>query len=148
MTRWLLAPVAVACLVAGLLPLGVAGLAGAKGAAFGLADPALAPALRLSLLLAAAVSLPALALGLAGACAMRRTRGPSTKFLLALAVLVLVVPAPLLGAFPNPLHPALRDLARLGCAIARGAALVLLVVEPKIAAIHPRLGLAARSAGA
>jgi ABC-type spermidine/putrescine transport system permease subunit II len=148
MSRWLLAPVAVACLVAGLAPLGVASLAGARGVSLGLTDPALAPVLHNAALLAASICLPALALGLAGAFCLRRA-GPAARALLfAIAVLVLVVPAPALESFPALYHPALRDLARLGCAVARGAALVLLVTGPSVHGLDPRLGQAARSAGA
>jgi ABC-type Fe3+ transport system permease subunit len=148
MRNWLLAPVAAACLVAGLAPLGVAILAGARGLALGLAEPALAPVLHAGVLLAASIGPPALALGLAGAFCLQRANLSARAFVLAVAILVLVVPAPPLAGFPELRQLSLRTLAQLGCAVSRGAALVLLTTAPSCWAIPPHLRRAAQSAGA
>jgi ABC-type spermidine/putrescine transport system permease subunit II len=138
MTRLLLAPIALICLLAGLVPLGVASLAASRGLLQGLADPALAPSLHLSALLAATAACLGAALGLAGAAAIRAAARPGR----------LIVPAPTLARFPALADPALRDLARLACAAARAAALMLLVTTPAMATLRPGLRQAAMSAGA
>ncbi len=147
-TRLLLAPIALICLLAGLVPLGVASLAASRGLLQGLADPALAPSLHLSALLAATAACLGAALGLAGAAAIRAAARPGRLIVLALAVALLAVPAPTLARFPALADPALRDLARLACAAARAAALMLLVATPAMATLRPGLRQAAMSAGA
>ena len=148
MTRLLLAPIALVCLLAGALPLAVACVAAARGLHDGFSDPALAPALHQALVLASVACLPALALGLTGAVCIRRTALIVRAMILGIAIVVLIVPAPPLDMLPALANPSFSALARLGCAIARGAALVVLIAAPAASSINPRLRRAALAAGA
>lgn len=148
MTRLLLAPIALVCLMAGALPLAAACIAATRGLHDGFADPALAPALHEALVLASLACLPALALGLAGAVCIRRAAFGVRAIILSIAIVMLIVPAPPLDVMPAWDDPSLSALARLACAIARGAALVVLIAAPAASAIDPRLRLAALAAGA
>jgi ABC-type spermidine/putrescine transport system permease subunit II len=150
-SRLLLAPLALACLVAGLVPLGVAAFAAEQGIAAGLHDPVSAPVLRASILLAAAACLPGAALGLAGACCLRGAGAwwrALPACVLACAIAVLVLPASALVAWPAWPPPALRDLEGFGSAMVRGAALMMLVATPALSRLEPGLRAAAEAAGA
>jgi ABC-type Fe3+ transport system permease subunit len=146
--RLFLTPIAVVCLIAGLMPLGVAGVAAGKGMRLGLADAALAPSLHLAVMMAAAACVPALILGLAGAISIRNAP-PALRFVvIGIAICLLALPAPALTALPWLGGASLRDVARFACAVARGAGLVLLVTAAAVQSITPGLRLAAESAGA
>ena len=146
MTRLLLTPIALICLLAGALPLGVALLAASKGLLEGMADPALAASLRNAALAAGAATVPAAIVGLACAACIGRARN-AARVVLGLAIVLLVLPAPIL-VLPGLGEPSLRELARFACAVARGAALVLLFSAHAVAGLDPALRRAARCAGA
>jgi ABC-type Fe3+ transport system permease subunit len=146
--RWLLAPLAVTSLLAGLLPLLLAVAAGWHGVWIGLHDQALAPSLRQAALaagLAAAIAVP---LGLAGALAAAASSAVVRGLVYALAVLLLLTPAPGFDGldFFAPADPA--GAFAFTCAVARGAALALLILAPNLHALPPGLRRAARLAGA
>jgi ABC-type spermidine/putrescine transport system permease subunit II len=146
--RWLLAPLAVTSLLAGLLPLLLAVAALWHGASAGLHDPALAHSLHqaaLAALLAAAVAVP---LGLAGALAAAASRPALRGLVYALCVLLLLTPAPGFDGleFLSPPDPA--GAVSFACAVARGAALALLILAPNLRALPPGLRQAALFAGA
>jgi len=146
--RWLLAPLAVTSLLAGLLPLLLAGAALWHGARVGLHDPALARTLHqaaLAALLAAALAVP---LGLAGAVAAAASRPVVRGIVYALCVLLLLTPAPGFDGldFLSPPDPA--GAVSFACAVARGAALALLILAPNLRALPPGLRRAALFAGA
>ena len=147
MSRLLLAPVAGTCLLAGLIPLAVAVVAAGHGVAAGLSDPVLAPALRLSALLAASAAIPGALLGLLAAASLRHA-GAWARPVLGCAVLVLVLPASALAGMPAWPLPTLDHLAGPGSALVRGAALMLLVTARPVAALRPGLHRAALCAGA
>jgi ABC-type Fe3+ transport system permease subunit len=148
MSRLLLAPLAVFTLLAGLLPLGAALFAGSRGVAVGLRDPALAASLRAAELGAVVAAPLAVLLGLTGALAMWRA-APLLRFIVAaVAVLLLLTPAPGFDTigFLTPLHPAAA--MAFACAVARGAALALLVLSAGLLRIPEGLQRAAVLAGA
>jgi thiamine transport system permease protein len=146
--RLLLAPIAFLLVLAGVLPL-VAGVApGAHAIAAGLADPALLPVLRQALLAALVAVAIAVPLGLLAALAMASAPRWARGLLYTLAVLLLVLPAPGF-AFPDGIAAArLPALAAFGGAVARGAALALLILAPAMGRLPPGLRRAASMAGA
>jgi ABC-type spermidine/putrescine transport system permease subunit II len=146
--RWLLAPLAVTSLLAGLLPLLLAVTAGWHGVWTGLHDPALAPTLHaaaMAALLATAIAVP---LGVAGALATAASPPAARGLVYALAVLLLLTPAPGFAGldFLSPPDPA--GALAFACAVARGAALALLILAPNLHAQPPGLRRAAGHAGA
>jgi ABC-type Fe3+ transport system permease subunit len=148
MSRLLLAPLAALTLMAGLLPLGAALYAGSHGVVAAMQDPALTASLRAAAAGAAIAAPLAVALGLAGALAVWRAAAPLRFAVVAVAVLLLLVPAPGFDSidFLLPPHPA-AALA-FACAVARGAALALLVLSAGLQRIPAGLQRAAMLAGA
>jgi ABC-type Fe3+ transport system permease subunit len=154
--RLLLIPLALACLLAGLLPLAAAAIAAGYGMHQSVADPELGPALRQALGLAAAVAAVSLPLGLLGSASIKGAAPGARRLVLGLAVCLLVVPAPRLAGFPDlsalahPIagNPAIAALVRLACAVARGTALVVLITAPAVGGIPRGLRRAALCAGA
>ncbi len=152
MTRLLLAPIAVLALFAGVLPLAAGGVAGWQGLAKGLLDPAIGPALarvlHRAVIAALAAPLCAVPLGFAGALAVAPAARWVRGLIYALAVLLLIAPAPGFDA------TGLADLTRpaalvaFACAIARGAALALLILTPSLHALPAGLKRAAMQCGA
>ena len=148
MARWLLVPLAVISLLAGLPPLLLAVVAGWHGVWTGLHDPALAPTLHqaaLAALLAAAIAVP---LGLAGALAAVASRPAVRGLVYALAALLLLTPAPGFDGLDFLSRPNPAGAVAFACTVARGAALALLILTPNLHALPPGLRRAARLAGA
>ena len=155
MMRFVLAPIAATFLFAGLVPLAAASIAASRGIVLTLHDPAFAAAFAQAAWLACAASLPGAALGLAGAACLRRA-GAWARMVLGCAILVLVLPAPMLSHWPAwpagapPLTMADMEAAWAGpcAAVARAAALMLLIMAHPVTMIRPALRQAALYAGA
>jgi ABC-type Fe3+ transport system permease subunit len=147
-SRLLLVPFAALTLMAGLVPLGAALLGGWHGVTAGVRDAALAHALRDAAIGCGAAAPLAVLLGLAGALSIWRAVALVRFLVCALSILVLLVPAPgfITMDFLAPPHPA-AALA-FACAVARGAALSLLVLAVGLRRIPDHLQRAALLAGA
>jgi ABC-type glycerol-3-phosphate transport system permease component len=146
--RLLLVPIAIFTLLAGLLPL-VTGLVAAwQGLTAELHDPALARALEHAALGAVLVPFLAVPLGIVGAQAVAPAARWARALVYALAVLVLLTPGPGFAdiGFLWPPRPA--GVVAFGCAVARGAALSLLILTPSLRARPHGLVRAAMMAGA
>lgn len=158
MTRLLLAPIAVFALLAGLLPLLTGLVAAWQGIEAGIADPALAHMVRRAVFAALVAAACAVPLGLAGALVVAQAARWVRGLIYALAVLLLIAPAPGFDvpgfdvpgfgvtALGDMAHPA--SLVAFACAIARGAALSLLILGPSLHALPPGLRRAAMQCGA
>jgi ABC-type Fe3+ transport system permease subunit len=146
--RLLLVPVAALTLLAGLLPLGAAAYGGWSGVQAGLADPALAHSLRAAALAALVAAPLAVASGLAAALAVWRAAAWVRLTVGALAVLVVLMPAPGFASidFLAPPRPAMA--MAFACCLARGAALALLVLGAGLKRVPQGLQQAAILAGA
>jgi ABC-type Fe3+ transport system permease subunit len=155
MMRFVLAPIAATFLFAGLVPMAAASFAAARGLALTVEDPAFATTLSKAVWLAGAASLPGAALGLAGAVCLARA-GAWARLVMGCAILVLVLPAPMLSHWPAlppggpPITMADMEAAWAGpcAAIARAAALMLLIMAHPVSCIRPALRQAALCAGA
>jgi len=148
MARLLFIPLAFLCLLAALLPIGIAALRAEPGAAAAWLDPRLAAALPAAWVGAACVAGASLVIGFLGALALRHA-GPVAKLVAgALAILVLLAPAARYAALPGRLPLDLALLLPVLGAVARGTALVLLVLSAGLARVPMSLATAARAAGA
>jgi ABC-type spermidine/putrescine transport system permease subunit II len=147
-TRLLLVPLAALTLIAGLVPLGAALLGVWHGVAGGVQDVALAHALRAAGIGCAVAAPVAVLLGLAGALAIWRAPAWLRFAVCTLCILVLLVPAPgfMTIDFLAPPRPA--SALAFACAVARGAALALLVLAAGLRRIPATLQRAALLAGA
>lgn len=148
MARWLLAPLAVTSLLAGLLPLLLAVVAIWHGASVGLHDPALARSLHQAALASLQAASLAVPLGLVGALAAAASRPALRGLVYALCVLLLLTPAPGFGGLDFFPRPDLASAMGFACAVARGAALALLILAPNLHTLPPGLRRAAVYAGA
>ena len=148
MARLVLIPVAFLCLVAALLPVGVAALSAQPSAIAAWSDPRLTAALTAALVGAAVVAGASLLIGFIGALALRSAGRSAKAVVVALAILVLLAPAARYATLPTrvPVDAALF-LPVIG-AMARGTALTLLVLTAALARVPPSLSIAARAAGA
>jgi ABC-type spermidine/putrescine transport system permease subunit II len=146
--RLLLVPLAALTLMAGVLPLGAAAYGGWIGLQAGLADPALAHALR-SAALGAAVAAPvAVALGLAASLAIWRASAWVRLAVGALAVMVMLMPAPGFESLDFLVPPRPGMAMAFACCVARGAALASLVLGAGLRRVPEGLQRTAVLAGA
>jgi thiamine transport system permease protein len=147
-TRLLLVPIAFLCLLAGLAPIVTGLIAGWHGLGLALADPGLAPVLGqagLAALVAVALAVP---LGLAGGLAVAAAPVWERGLVYALAVGLLIAPAPGFGGLTLIRADHLASVIAFACAVARGAAIALLILAPALGALPPRLRQSAMLAGA
>jgi ABC-type Fe3+ transport system permease subunit len=148
MSRLLLAPLAVLTLLAGLLPLGMAVFAAGHGVMAGLADPALAKSLQNAALSACLAAFLGVLLGAAGALATWRAARGLGLVVAGLAVLLLLVPGPGFDTLDFLWPPRPGMAMAFGCAVARGAAISLLILSAGFQRIPAGLQRAAMLAGA
>ncbi len=148
MTRLLRAIVAVAGLLAGLMALAAALWAVPPGATAFLRDPALPSLLAQAAVPAAGAAALALVPGLAAATSIRHAGGLPRLVAFAIAICLLLLPAPLLTGWPSADELARGNEGGLPYAVGRGTALVMLITAPAITGITPGLRRAARMAGA
>jgi ABC-type spermidine/putrescine transport system permease subunit II len=144
----MLVPVALVAVLAG-----AAGLAWLAPAAFGAAGALTGPALmrggRVAIEGAAAAALLAVPLGLAGALAAWRAGSVARVAVAVLALLVLVSPAPVFVSLRFMHAPGdLADAVAFAAAVARGAAVSLLIIGAGLRCVPPGLRRAAQLAGA
>jgi ABC-type spermidine/putrescine transport system permease subunit II len=147
--RLLLVPVALLALLGGLAGVVLAGWAEGGPAAGALADPALVLGWRGAALAAAIVALAAVPAGFAGALALWGAGGAVR--LLAAGLGVLLVAAPGVGYGPVSLAHLAADrgaLLPLAAAVARAAAVALLLTGVGLRQVPPGLRRAAMLAGA
>jgi ABC-type Fe3+ transport system permease subunit len=148
MARLLLVPIVLLIFLAALLPLVAAALAGGHGVAASLADAHVQRAMRIAMTGGVLVAILAVLVGFAPALALWQAAGWARWPALAICVAVLLVPAPGFAdlRFLSPLRPA--GVLAFCCAVARGAAMTVLILSAGLARVPFGLQAAARSAGA